>query len=103
MEPRPVREDHAVFTVAEAAMRLGEVVNRARHTDAPIRLTQHGQTAAWVISDALMGQLRHLENQRDLVLLASIKDEGCDAWIPHEEVSEMLARQLAPESEERCG
>ncbi|GAA2035640.1 hypothetical protein GCM10009839_40530 [Catenulispora yoronensis] len=94
------REEDVTFTVTEARTKFGEVVNRARYSNAPVRLTQHGKTAAWVISDELMDRLRQFEDERDLALLTALKNEGGDEWVPHEEVNDILDKQLAPEAEE---
>jgi len=93
-DQEPPEEDLTV-TITDARTRLGEVVNRARYSGRPVRLTSHGKTAAWIISDEVMERLRRLEDDRDLAELAVLTADAGGEWIPHQDVAATLGKPAA--------
>jgi len=71
------------------------VVNRARYSGRPVRLTNHGQTAAWIISDETMERIRQLDaaarDAADLAEVTALAASHDGQWIPHGDVAAMLA------------
>ena len=74
------------YTVTEARAHLGEVVNKAQYANEIIELTQHGKTAAVVISPEMLAYFRQLEEEHDIAEADRILASGV-APIPHEEVA----------------
>lgn len=73
------------YTVTEARAHLGEVVNKALHGGKVIEITQHGKSAAFVISPELMAYYQALEDEFDIAEANRVKAEGGPS-IPHAEV-----------------
>jgi prevent-host-death family protein len=82
------------YTVTEARAHLGEVVNKAQYANEVIELTQHGRTAAVVISTEMLAYFRQLEDEHDVAEADRILASGITP-IPHAEVAARFG--LTPE------
>jgi prevent-host-death family protein len=82
------------YTLTEATRRTAELVNEARYGQEPILITDHGKTAAAVISPQLLDRYRALEDAADMAVIAEIKKRG-PQWISGNEAQEAMEAMLA--------
>lgn len=82
------------YTVTEARAHLGEVVNKAQYANEVIELTQHGKTAAVVISPEMLAYFRQLEDEHDAAEADRIMASGSTS-VPHAEAAARFG--LTPE------
>ncbi|WP_405064496.1 type II toxin-antitoxin system Phd/YefM family antitoxin [Kribbella sp. NBC_01505] len=82
------------YTMTEANRRPSRLINEARYGHEPVLITDHGETAAALISPAALARFQMLEEAADQAMIDEIKASG-PKWIPATEGFAMMAEILA--------
>lgn len=84
----------ATYTMTEANKKTAEMVNAARYGHQPVLITDHGKTAAAVISPELLARYEALEAAVDQAVIDEVQARG-PQWVDAAEAQRRMNEILA--------